>query len=134
MDYPKALSSQARVASQVGKTIIEQMGGLARLVRFIGARDFKLFPQGMEFKWPNRQVSRGNVFRVTLTPSDLYTVEFFSDTARGRKLVKKMTDVYSENLVDVFEDHTHWYLRMASAQHKMACRVAESWLSHQSKR
>lgn len=104
-----ALSQGKTAFSGVGKTIIDQMGG-PRIGRFLGWTDLKMLPKGVEFKWPNKQRTRGNMVRIVLEPSDTYTMTFFNATANGQKVVKRYDDVYADMLVDIFERQTSWYL------------------------
>lgn len=90
----------------IGKTILQQMGGPGRLAVMLGTRHFSWLPNGVQFKWPNKQRSRGNVCRITLRPDDTYDMEFFN----GDKSVKKFEGIYNDQLVELFEKHTGWYL------------------------
>lgn len=97
---------------EVGQTILDQMGGLRRLETMLGLTDFAYLPNGVEFGWPNRQRSKGNFVRITLRPDDTYNMEFESISTRGRKPVKKYQMVYAEQLAEIFERQTGWYLRL----------------------
>ena len=99
---------------EVGQTILEQMGSLRRLNNMLGLTDLAFLPNGVEFGWPNRQRSKGNFVRITLRPDDTYNVEFENISTRGRKLVKKYPMVYVDQLGEVFEKQTGWYLRLGS--------------------
>lgn len=96
-------------ASQVSKTIAEQMGGVGRLRLMLGAQLVGV-ENGLRIKWPSRERSRGNVCVVTLTPADTYRVEFFNATKTTCKMVAAFDDVYCDQLVAVFERQTGWYL------------------------
>jgi len=52
-------TSSTKAASQIGKTILEQMGG-RRLGMMLGVKRFLLLPKGLAFQWPNRERSKGN--------------------------------------------------------------------------
>jgi hypothetical protein len=117
-----ALELHARLAaidvsanSQIGKTIIEQMGG-ARAMRMIGATQITWLKDGVGVKWPNKSPAKGNYFEVHLTPMDEYNLEFYNVSVRGKKLVKKFNGVQWDQLSKLFEQQTGWYLRMASDQ------------------
>lgn len=103
---------EARGLGQVGKTILDQMGGYGRLRMMLGIKQITDLPRGVGFEWPNRQRSRGNYVEITLKPSDTYEMEFFNLSVRGKKSVKKYRDVYADQLVDIFEKQTGWYLRL----------------------
>lgn len=106
------LLAPVKTASQVGQTILQQMGGARRLVMMTGAKDFVMYPNGVRFSWPSKQPSKGNEVKVTLDASDTYTVEFFNVRQGVPKPVKKYTDIYADGLVDLFERQTGYYLRM----------------------
>lgn len=118
-----ALKGEARMAaldvaanSMIGKTIIEQMGGM-RAMRMIGASQIVWLKDGVGVKWPNKTRSKGNYFEVKLNGMDTYDLEFFNVTARtGKKSVKKFRGIYFDQLTDLFEKQTGWYLRMAADQ------------------
>ena len=101
----------------VGKIILDQMGGPNRLKAMLGVSYVNFLPDGVEFAWPNKQRSKGNLVRVTLDPDDTYSVEFFNHSMTGgRKLVRRIDGVYNDMLVDIFEKQTGWYLRLGSRQ------------------
>jgi len=105
----------SRSASQVARTILDQMGGSRRLSIMLGMRDMRdveMLPRGVAFRWPSRHLSRGNKVMIDLTPSDTYNMTFLSSSARGEKPVKVYRDVYAEDLVPLFEKQTGWFLRL----------------------
>jgi hypothetical protein len=103
---------EARGLGQIGKTILDQMGGYGRLRAMLGIQQLMDIPRGVGFKWPNRQRSRGNYVEITLRGDDTYDMEFFNVSARGKKSVKKFRGLYFDQLVEIFEKHTGWYLRL----------------------
>lgn len=95
----------------VGRTIADQMGGAGKLKMMLGAT-VVLIPNGLAIKWPNKHKSKGDLVEITLEPSDTYTMRFYNTSRGQKKLVKEFEDVYFDQLVDIFEQHTGWYLRM----------------------
>lgn len=126
-----ALEKLAKSArSMVGPTILQQMGGLRRLQAMLGIYYLRYINDGVEFGWPNKQSSKGNHVKVILEPSDTYRVEFFNTswatsltgrTPKSSKLVKRLDDVYAEDLVNLFERQTGWYLRLAADRTACDC-------------
>ena len=110
----KRASSTKTALSPVAKTILDQMGGMRRLMMMIGARDFVYGPKSIAFRWPNKQRSKGNMLKVTLRGDDTYKVEFLNVAKYNVKVVKKHEGIHAEDLVDLFERQTGWYLRMGS--------------------
>lgn len=94
----------------IAKTILEQMGGIRRLVMMTGAKNFVDHGNGVSFKFPNK---RGpNHCKVTLDPSDTYTVEF--GRMRKYELTNKdeMEGIYWDQLKNLFEEKTGLYLTL----------------------
>ena len=91
-------------------TIMEQLGG-GRFIAMTGARDFIGDEPNavLAFALPGRLAAKGiNKVRVTLTPADLYTVEFFKLARRGLvcETVETVEGVYADQLGRVFESVT----------------------------
>jgi len=99
------------VASQVANTIAEQMGGNRRLRAMLGAQ-LTALNNGLGIKWPNKKRSKGNYVEITLRGDDTYDMEFFNVSTRTRKSVKTYRGVYFDQLVEIFEKQTGWYLRI----------------------
>lgn len=108
----------------VGKTILDQMGGYGRLKMMIGLNQIINLPQGVGFKWPNKQISKGNYVEIILTPADLYNMTFYNVSMRGKRKVKEYRGIYNDMLVDLFEKQTGWYLRMGSLRMAKTKKVA----------
>lgn len=100
------------LTEDVSMTIAGQMGGLGRLKAMLGARNFVKMPNGLQFQWPNKQRSRGNVVKITLNGKDLYDMEFLNASTKGAKSVKVYKDIYADQLGDIFEKQTGWYLSL----------------------
>lgn len=107
-------SVEKQALAEVGGIIIDQMGGLRRLKLMLGISAIYDLPgrNGVGFVWPNRERSKGNNVEVELTPMDTYEVRFYNTSGGTKKLVKSYDDVYAEDLVDLFEKQTGWYLRL----------------------
>lgn len=89
----------------IAKTILEQLGG-RRFCVMTGARNIAGGERDLSFRLPTG-LSRGiNVVRVTIDPSDTYTVEF--GFLRGRRYTLKSThsDIYNDGLRSLFEHET----------------------------
>lgn len=97
--------------SDVGKTILAQMGGAGRIKAMTGA-NFSFTPDGVIIQWPSRQRSRGNVVEIELKPDDTYELRFLNVSTMGRKPVKTYDGVYFDQLVSIFEKQTGLYLKL----------------------
>jgi hypothetical protein len=106
------VKASVRTADEVGRIILDQMGGPGRLKAMLGAT-MTLIPHGVMIKWPNPQRNRGNLVEITLQPSDTYEMTFYNAIRGSKKVVKKYDDVYFDQLIDLFEKQTGWYLKLA---------------------
>ena len=91
----------------IANTILQQMGGMRRLIMFTGAKNFVALPNGVSFRIGNRSI---NYVRITLNAKDLYDMEFA--LLRGGKMTnkKEYNDIYNDQLRPIFEEATGMYL------------------------
>lgn len=108
--------TRAGLGESVGSVILQQLGGAGRVQAMLGAKNISLSDNGVSFRWPNKERSKGNAVRITLDPSDTYTMEFLNISGSNVKTVKKYTDVYNDQLVDIFEKQTGWYLSLGGGK------------------
>lgn len=91
---------------QIAKTILEQLGG-RRFVAMTGAKNFLGGERTLSFRLPSYFARSGiNAIRITLQPSDTYTVEF--SRVRGVKFVPVSTHegIYCDALPALFTAET----------------------------
>ena len=107
----------ATEAQQIAKTIGQQLGGLGKVSSMIGATNFMSHREGalsFRFKAKALQVNgkAPNYIKITLDPSDLYTVEF--GRVHGLKYTVVQTDegVYCDQLRPLIEQTTGLYLSL----------------------
>lgn len=98
--------------TQIAQTIIQQLGGVGRLSAMTSAKHFVALPDGVAFRI-GRNSKKVNLVKIRLNGRDLYDLEFSYATVRSYKAKGSATDVFCENLVDVFEEHTGLYLTLA---------------------
>ena len=84
----------------VAKTVLDQLGG-ARFVAVTGAKNLAGTEDSLSFQI-GRNPKRVTHVRVTLTPADTYAVTFF----RTGKAPVMETDIYCDQLEDIFFEHT----------------------------
>jgi len=109
--FKKMNPDRFKTASQIGQTILQQMGGWRKLVMFVGAKDALLLPQGVQFRWASREPARGgNMMRIVLDPDDTYTVTLIYYRSYTEKVLKTFTGIYADQLVSLFERNTGMYL------------------------
>lgn len=90
----------------VATTIIDQLGG-NRFIAMTGANRFYAFPDGVSFRIPSRLAKNGiNSITITLTPDDLYDVEFGTVRAMKYKVKATHLGVSSDQLEAVFTTET----------------------------
>ena len=90
---------------EVAKIIVEQLGGY-HFKMMTGARDFVGGEDFVQFSLPADLTHNGiSKVRITLTPMDVYQVEFYA----GLALVLTRDDIYCDTLRDMFERVTGLY-------------------------
>ena len=86
----------------IAQTILQQLGG-NKFIVMTGAKNFMDLGNGLSFKLPSNFATNGiNYVKVTLQPSDDYTVEF--GKLRGVKYtaLKTVDGIYCDVLQDLF--------------------------------
>jgi len=102
-----------KTANQIAQTILDQMGGQRRLSVMIGATNFVSHPRGVSFSFPRPGSRKPNYLKITLEPSDTYTLEFGSRHGYNYKKLKTFDDIYAEQLGEIFSRTTGLHLRLA---------------------
>ena len=97
--------------SIVAQTILLQLGG-RRFIRFTGARSFVGGENFLMFMLPVEI----NKVKITLTPMDVYRLEFWKNLDAGRPEThtpfKVIEDVYEDQLQDLFTEVTGLYTHL----------------------
>jgi len=110
----------------VSQTIYEQLGG-GRFRMMTGANTFVSDTNSLSFRVPNAE-NKITLVKITLTPDDLYTVEFVNArrTANGYKneVVATEAGVYFDALQDLFTNYTGLFTRFVQRMNPI--RVAAS--------
>jgi hypothetical protein len=98
---------------QVANTILSQLGG-NRFLAMTGARDLMGSENSLTMRLPRGAKSGITHIRVTLDPSDTYTVKAMKFNKRALQMTDIATqdDVYADNLRDIFEAMTGLYTRL----------------------
>ena len=110
-----------KTASDVGQTILRQMGGARRLSMMVGAKDFVVYKakadseygEGMgaaAFKFPRPGRGKPNYVKIVLNGRDYYDVTFGSIHGYKFKPMKEYTDISASGLQSLFERETGLYL------------------------
>ena len=87
------------------ETTIKHLGGLARLMAMLNARDFML-QQGDKLRFRFSGSGKANVACISLSDSDTYTVELWRVASGKCGLVGFQDNIYAEQLRETFEDMT----------------------------
>ena len=93
----------------VAQTILNQLGGMKRLVIMTGAYNFVASTNAVSFRIKNRKV---NYIKITLNGKDLYDVKFSRIFNYQEKVVAELNDIYFDQLIPIFEQNTGMYLKM----------------------
>lgn len=97
----------------VANTILAQLGG-NRFAMMTGAKNFVGSADALMFSIGGGAKNRINKVRVTLTPDDLYTVEFmkYSPSKLETKLINKVEGVYNDMLQEIFTNYTGFFTKL----------------------
>jgi len=123
--------TQEQYEPKVAATIADQMGGIKSLKTMIGAKNFIDHGNALSFEFPSKG-KKPNYLKITLDPSDTYTMEFgrkkplnpekvaalpenvtpeqFRDTFYTK--IDEISDVYADDLQEIFEEKTGLYLSL----------------------
>lgn len=89
----------------VANTILEQLGG-RRFIAMTGAKDFLGDKDLLAFRLPRGARGGINKVRITLTPADLYDVQFYKMGSKSFTLLAQADNVDAAQLRQVFTRHT----------------------------
>jgi ppGpp synthetase/RelA/SpoT-type nucleotidyltranferase len=92
---------------EIAQTILNQLGGINRLVAFTGAYNFVAINNGVSFKIKN---AKANYIKITLNGKDLYDLEVGRIRGTTYKVVGKEYDLFYDMLKPVIERLTGMYL------------------------
>jgi len=99
------------MTNTVASTILEQLGG-RRFIAMTGSTGFIGRDDGLSFRVKARTTNAANAVRVTLDPTDLYTVEFVSVRGTKVRIVSVHSGVYADRLQALFTEQTGLYTRL----------------------
>ena len=80
------------------------MGGQNRLVLMTGANNFGVLGNSLSFRFKGSK--KANYLRITLNSMDTYDLEFGKVHGTNYKVVKTLTYIYSDQLIEIFENTT----------------------------
>ena len=98
---------------QVANTILSQLGG-NRFLAMTGARDLLGSEDSLTMRLPRGAKSGITHIRVTLDPSDTYTMTAMKFNKRTLQMttITAWSEVYADNIRGRFEDMTGLYTRL----------------------
>jgi len=92
---------------EIAQTIVNQLGGMNRLIAFTGASNFAAINNGLSFRIKN---AKANYIKITLNGKDLYDLEVGRIRGTTYKVVGKENDLYYDMLKREIEKLTGMYL------------------------
>lgn len=95
----------------IAEEIIRQLGGRGFLV-MTGAKNLIAQERGISFMLPRMPGIKINAVRITLDPSDTYTVEFMRLWRGELTVLESHDDIYCDMLAGLFRDVTGLETRM----------------------
>jgi glycerol-3-phosphate cytidylyltransferase-like family protein len=112
-DYYKKLAKMEKTLNasknMFAETILQQLGG-RRFMAMTGAKDFWHYDDKNQMGFRIGRNSKSiNMVRITHNAKDLYDVEFLRVRGMDVKVVNKVTDVYNDQLQEVFTENTGLY-------------------------
>ena len=104
------------VMENVATTILSQLGGARRLGIMIGAHSFTADKNALIFKFKATNKIRATACKVTLDPSDTYSVKFYRIATRKGitkvETVAEASEVYCDKLKSTVASMTGLFLSM----------------------
>lgn len=104
--------------SEVAETILDQIE-VNKLSAMIGVSSVGHSENSVQVRFKARAKDGINLFKITLDPSDTYTVSFYRVTKNGATLKGSFEDIYCDQLIDLIEDKTGLACRLASSVHRL---------------
>jgi len=94
------------IKTTIATTILKQLGG-NNFIAMTGAKNFLDIGNGLSFKIPKSK-NGINYVKIILNPNDTYDIEFgrISSGKYGYKVIKRVYDVYFDQLHDIFTTYT----------------------------
>ncbi|HEX2833938.1 MAG TPA: hypothetical protein VHW00_13085 [Thermoanaerobaculia bacterium] len=93
------------MSTQVAETILEQLGG-RRFMVMTGARHFIAEGDALRFRPPSNLANKGIAVRITPNCMDTYDLIFSNVTGFDVTEIVTVTDIYADQLRDVFTHET----------------------------
>lgn len=90
----------------VADTIAQQLGGYNRVKVMIGVKSFIYSDNTLSMRFTAKAKAKINAILITLTPMDVYEVEFIRCWGTQRMVVEKCEGVYCDNLKWLIEEKT----------------------------
>ena len=101
--------SDMTVANEINRQINVMSKGQFRMMTgakdFVGGENYLMFRIG-------QNCHKINKVKITLTPADTYTMEFFRIRGANFTVAAKHEDVYFDQLLPIFEKETGMYVRI----------------------
>lgn len=95
----------------IAEEILRQLGGM-KFIAMTGARHLLAGESDLKFQIPSGFALQGiNVVKITLDPSDTYTIMFMRFRVRTGecKTIKQIDGVYADQLREIFTNETGLY-------------------------
>jgi len=111
--YVNSLSSRKNTNNkEIAITIFKQLGG-NKFAVMTGSKNFAYDKNSLSFKI-GRNKTKANYVKITLDPSDTYTVTFGQLQKFKYVVLKEYKDVYGDMLQDIFTDYTGLYTSLTN--------------------
>lgn len=94
---------------EIAQVILQQLGG-SKISSFIGVKQFVEIKNGLQVRWTAKAKNKSNLITIMLNGNDLYDVSFVYVRSINVTERSVHTDVYFDQLVELFEKETGLYL------------------------
>ena len=101
----------SEISSTDAKTLLKQLGG-NKFIAMTGAKDFGVGSDGLHFKIGRNSKSISHVVIDYKRGKDLYEMKFLRVRAGKIKVIKKVDNVYFDQLGKIFTRYTGLYIRL----------------------
>ena len=101
----------SEISSTDAKTLLKQLGG-NKFLAMTGAKDFGIGSDGLHFKIGRNSKSISHVVIDYKRGKDLYEMKFLRVRAGKIKVIKKVDNVYFDQLGKIFTRYTGLYIRL----------------------
>ena len=104
----KREATMPNATENIATTIYRQIGG-GKFVVMTGAKNLTAHENALSMRLPKGIKNKANYLKITLDPSDTYTMEFGRIWGTKYTVIETVEGVHCDMLVDIFESKTGFF-------------------------